>query len=417
MPIELQCGECSGVLAVEEPGGMVACPHCGAHLMVAAPQAPELVMVGAGLAGGGGDVSAGLGDLESGSASEPKTEVLPDAVQPAPCDPPTETIPDAASHAVSSVIQTPVDSNAATVPFQLPPLDTTSSTVTPPTGNSLTETAPFSLPEKSSRVAGTAPAATKTETADEPMVPKAWLHWALTACSILGILVLALGYAVTQQAFRRYQLESLPDLAPPKARSSKQSVTLINVPFDAPMAPLHTLKLGETRRFGNLEVTPLRVERSPIEFSHFDATVKEKKAPSAPVLKLVMRVKNVGGEPFVPFDHDLLFAREPDPKKIDLLRANNFVCGPDGRRDKGHRVLMFDQTEGAVWDLKDQLCGRELTPGETVETYLATEEQGLDKLSGDLVWRVHFRKGHNSNSGRGVTTLIEVEFNSDDVDA
>ncbi len=397
---------------------MVACPHCGAHLMVAAPQAPELAIAGAGLAGGGScDVSAGMGDAEGGPASEPKTEVLPDAVQPVPCDPPTEMIPAAASHALLSAIQPADDANASTAPFQLPPLDSTRTTVTASGGDSLAATAPFSLPDRPSASAGAASVTTQPGTAEEPMVPKAWLHWALTACSILGILVLALGYAVSQQVFRRYQLESLPDLAPPKSRSSKQTVTHINVPFDAPMAPLHTLKLGETRRFGNLEVTPLRVVKEPIEFSHFDATVKATKPPSAPVLKLVMRVKNVGDEAFVPFDHDLMFAREPDPKNIELLRANNFVCGTDGRSDKGHRVLMFDQTDGAVWDLKDQLCGRELTPGEAVETYLATEEQGLDNLSGDLVWRVHFRKGHNAATGRGVTTLIEVAFHADDVDA
>ncbi len=357
--------------------------------------------------------------------SDPKTEELPNAVVHSVCDAPTELIPDAARRSLEEAMRTEIDPNAETAPFELPApsgMQTSSGTAAQ---NDLAATERFTLPasnpsppqnkplaEKS--VAGTA---AKQDAAQVEMVPKAWLHWAFTACSILGILVLALGYAVSQQVFRRHQLESLPDLAPPKARSSKQTVTHINVPFDAPMPPLHTLRLGQTRRFGDLEVTPVKVEKSPVEFSHFDATVKETRPATAPVLKLVLRVRNVGTEAFVPFDHGLIFGREPDPKNLDLLRANNFVCGPEGRNDKGHRVLMYDQTAGAVWDLKGQLCGGELAPGETAETYLATEEHGLDELAGDLVWRFHFRKGHNAVSGRGVTTLVEVKFHVNDVDA
>lgn len=423
MPIDLQCGECSGVLSVEEPGGMVACPHCGAHLLVPAAHASELAMAGASTGSSSELAVSGLGtDIEGVGVSEPKTEELPDAVLPVPCDPPTEQIPEAARASLERVMNGTVDRHAATEAFQLPPPMTSPS---PTSGEDLAATTPFALPANGAKTATTTQTSSSrsksrstssTET-DVPMVPKLWLHWALTACSILGILVLSLGYAVSQQVFRRHQLESLPDLAPPKARSSKQSVSHINVPFDAPMAPLHTMTLGETRRYGDLEVTPVKVVRAPVEFSHFDAAVKETRPATAPVFKLVLQVKNVGAEAFVPFDHDLIFGREPDPKKLELLRANNFVCGPEGRKDSGHRVLMYDQTAGAVWDLKDQLCGRELAPGESAETYLATEEHGLDELSGDLVWRVHFRKGHNPVSGRGVTTLIEVTFRADDVEA
>jgi hypothetical protein len=43
--------------------------------------------------------------------------------------------------------------------------------------------------------------------------------------------------------------------------------------------------------------------------------------------------------------------------------------------------------------------------------YIPTEEAGLDQLTGELVWRLHFRKGY-SPAGYGVTTVVEIAFDS-----
>ena len=72
------------------------------------------------------------------------------------------------------------------------------------------------------------------------------------------------------------------------------------------------------------------------------------------------------------------------------------------------------------WNLKGQNINQEkkpqeLKPGESFETYVATNEQGIDDLKGDLVWRLQIRKGYNPKSRRGVTTLIEVVFNSSQI--
>jgi CRISPR/Cas system CSM-associated protein Csm4 (group 5 of RAMP superfamily) len=56
----------------------------------------------------------------------------------------------------------------------------------------------------------------------------------------------------------------------------------------------------------------------------------------------------------------------------------------------------------------------DLEPGEKLETFIPSDEEATS-LSGDLVWRVQFRKGYNPSSKRGVTTLIDVRFNSRDV--
>ena len=45
---------------------------------------------------------------------------------------------------------------------------------------------------------------------------------------------------------------------------------------------------------------------------------------------------------------------------------------------------------------------------------MPTCEADFSELTGDLVWRVHFRKGYGPK-GRGVTTVFEVHFASKDI--
>jgi hypothetical protein len=250
------------------------------------------------------------------------------------------------------------------------------------------------------------------------MVPKAWFHIALSLASALGITTLYLGWTVYRQVWTVHQLESLPDKAPPKPRGADKNakITLIRVPFEAAMPKRHTLRVGESERYGDVRLTVLGVRRGPIAFSHYDADEKSVKPPSGPALKLRLKVENVGDEPFVPFDKELVYDREPDPKNFGLLWANNFVCSVANKTKAGPRVLMYDLPLSGSWDLADQNCGRELAPNESMETYLATEETDEETLKGDLIWRVHFRKGHNKQSGRGVTTLIEVAFRDDQIE-
>jgi hypothetical protein len=76
---------------------------------------------------------------------------------------------------------------------------------------------------------------------------------------------------------------------------------------------------------------------------------------------------------------------------------------------------MFDLTPNGNWLLKGENLDRDFEPGQVFETFIPTTHEQIDSLSGDLVWRVHFRKGYNRKSLRGVTTLIEVLFNNSDI--
>ena len=111
--------------------------------------------------------------------------------------------------------------------------------------------------------------------------------WLLTYASIITLICAFLIYLLY---FRPpHSLESLPDLKP----------QTIRIPENAPMPAFHTLQLGETQRYGNLEITPLIVTREPLDFA-------EEGTSTAPVLKLALKMTNVSDDQaFVPMDYDL----------------------------------------------------------------------------------------------------------------
>ena len=43
MAMEVTCGQCHGRLLIETPGVVVACPHCGVHLSIPAPEHSEVL--------------------------------------------------------------------------------------------------------------------------------------------------------------------------------------------------------------------------------------------------------------------------------------------------------------------------------------------------------------------------------------
>ena len=118
---------------------------------------------------------------------------------------------------------------------------------------------------------------------------------------------------------------------------------------------------------------------------------------------------------FIPLDSKLVFYREVDRKTYGLFKANNFVCNVADRKKLAKHVLVFDLTPNGNWLVKGENLDREFEPGQIMETFIPTTPDQIESLSGDLVWRVHFRKGYNRKSYRGVTTLIEVLFKDSDI--
>lgn len=211
---------------------------------------------------------------------------------------------------------------------------------------------------------------------------------------------------------RASALESLPDLIPAKNKSGD-----ISWKYNPPkndVAPGHVLSLGQSQRFGSLRVTPLKVTRGPLRFEHYSGQPGSSRDPSGPVLKLWVKFENISrDQSFVALDPHLLYTR----KSINLgesIQANGFVTTETARRAGGPLHYIFDTPILSEFRIVGQNLNRTLEPGDTVEAFVPSEEEA-SRLSGDLVWRFQFRKGYNPKSFRGVTTLIDVRFNSNDI--
>jgi hypothetical protein len=116
---------------------------------------------------------------------------------------------------------------------------------------------------------------------------------------------------------------------------------------------------------------------------------------------------------FAPLGKELVYTRGRG-KADRRRRGNNFICPVDaGSRPEGC-VYVLDHVVSGEYDLRDQHVDRGLGPGEELTTYIPSQPEGLDRLAGELAWRVHFRKGLGP-SGWGVTTLADVLFHRDEV--
>jgi hypothetical protein len=203
----------------------------------------------------------------------------------------------------------------------------------------------------------------------------------------------------------QHQLENLRDPA-----DEEGTVRIIERGADLP--PGHTLRLAEGRRFGNILVEPLRLTRGPLEFVHFSGDPRNKQPPSAPVFKLWLRLTNHSEDQSIaPFDALLLYKRAINQSGTEV--ANNFLCRQADRVD-GPVVFAYPTSQHSEWDMRGQYLGRVLQPGESLETFIPSDPEGLDGLTGELLWRFQMRKGY-ADTGRGVTTLVDVLFDSDDV--
>ena len=111
----------------------------------------------------------------------------------------------------------------------------------------------------------------------------------------------------------------------------------------------------------------------------------------------------------------LLFTRLNDNVVVTQTRSNNYLYQATELKRDGKRVAVYELPVASEWDLKNQQLEQELAPQGVLETYLPTNNEDLSSLTGPLIWRMQFRKGYNPQSGRGVTTVVEVEFDSGDV--
>ncbi len=247
---------------------------------------------------------------------------------------------------------------------------------------------------------------------------QAWLSYTILLTGGLAIML------YTSLGTETSQLESLPDpadiynldlrikqLENSVSRSDKKKLQELQavknkfakrryVQIDFKMPSGHLLELGQTKRYGNIEVTPEAVVQGNLKFRDQFHDAAE------PVLKLKLHFKNVSKDQTIaPLDDDLMYpaySRNRD-------NITQFVCKTSEKKKNGNVVEVHYGGHGG--GIKGQNLGKKLAPGEEVTIFIPCDSRDVEKLTGDLIWRVHFRKGY-SPSKLGVTTVVEVKFHS-----
>lgn len=233
----------------------------------------------------------------------------------------------------------------------------------------------------------------------------------LVVASYASAVTLALLYLL----YRGTSTLDLPDVVPQFNKNGKAAWRWVD---EKPLPVAYRLKLGESKQYGNVKVTPLKVTQGPLQFVHFSDQKQQKTATAVSVLKLWVKFENVSNDQTFPaLDEQLLYERANDKDNASQVKANNYVCQRSECKRLGKRVPVYALPINGEWMLKDQNLNSPIAPHQTWETYIPSNDEDLSSLQGPLTWRVHFRKGYNPQSFRGVTTLVEVEFNSQDIQA
>jgi hypothetical protein len=209
------------------------------------------------------------------------------------------------------------------------------------------------------------------------------------------------------------ELESLPDIKP---EIKEGEVVYKLVPEGRKVPAGHTLELGQSRRFGNILVSPKKVTYGAVKFDHYSGDAKKTYPASDPALKLWVEFKNVSeNQIFAPIDRELLLTRVPDRSNPKWLRSNQFLAQSKERSSPGKQLLMYDLPVSSDWNFHDVPEALVLKPGESKSVYLPSVPVELDQQTGRMVWRMQIRKGYDPKTRHGVTTLVEVVFNANSV--
>ncbi|RLS83404.1 MAG: hypothetical protein DWI02_00630 [Planctomycetota bacterium] len=392
MAMEVSCGQCHRRLLIETAGVIVACPHCGVHLSLPEATADPLLTP--------------LEDVPREPEATLETVVPLETKGPLEIETPLET--EVASWSPTPVFFGKVDDDC------LQDLERVSTPADfdaiPDVGVGGTSASQAEILHEFRQL----PSPSVAETASNSLQKEA-----SSGQTFLSLLLIVIGtyaslltmYVIYLTLFSRsHQLESLPDL-----KTVPQVGGRVAVPGpEHELPPGHQLTLGQSRRYGNIRVTPIRITRGPMSFVHFDGDADRTRPPSAPVLKLWLHFENVSSEQTImPLDTTLMYFHRGLDKVISF---NALFPAADRKKKDGRFYYHFDRLPpDSEWLIVGQQTNRALQPHEAFDLFVPSEEE-IEDLSGQLIWRVHFRKGHARKSGNGVTTLIEVGFDAAEIE-
>jgi hypothetical protein len=182
------------------------------------------------------------------------------------------------------------------------------------------------------------------------------------------------------------------------------------------------VRFNETRRLGNLEVTPLAVEHRRVKVMTSDEQV----AYEPTVLALRLQVKNVGAVPFAPSDpvFTSLIDKSTQARGKREVRVKGKVVFADGYTYTfAHPVADVENMDKRILPLSVEYSRKErvaeqtfpvLQAGESAEVVILSQEDALPKVNGPMLWRVKLRKGRTAK-GTGAAVVIGVPFTKENV--
>ncbi len=207
-------------------------------------------------------------------------------------------------------------------------------------------------------------------------------------------------------------LESLPDVQPLKSNEFQE------VPDSLSLPDSHSLRLGESRRFGDVVLTPTKVTREPVTFTNMMNGSAVEGMSSKPVLKLWFRMENASSSvAFPPWDVALMSHRS---EKAGSVVANSWLKIQETGADTETRILNFYHSPDSNLDLTAQNSRKLVSPGQEITSFVASSEDIshiVQEKAESYRWRIQIRKGVHLPSGNGVTTLVEVNFLHTDIGA
>ncbi len=485
--VKFQCGHCRNLMAVgaQYLGQQVRCPHCQQVVVAPAPTPPvpapapapapfappgpalnETAFLPPRPAADHEDIFSAPEDPDDlfGRPNVPRLEVPPPdpappaangaAAPPAPEPPFAPTLSYTPAPEVSQDAGPP-DSTLAPPsggPFPSWMEAPTIAEAPPPAPPEPTAFAPAPAPEEgvASELPLSAPTVRRpSRDTGSWFMPLVFVPLVMYAVLVTGLLGFA-WWKITQLTDAKDEqdfFKLLPDDGSDPGVKKGDKRILMKLPYtermaSKPLPPEQRLKLNETRRFGEIEVTPLRVERKKV-----GVVVLGYKAEPCKYESLVLRMKfrNVStDQAFAPLDNYFDRWWKPGQGTFPLTHLeagkDRFFGGPakwippnnkekknpewvEGRKlsdpdglKPGEEVEGFVCTDGDDARAACVLCGDRKAAEDLRDQRLSVRPPPL--FNGPFLWRVQVRRGIINWKGRdrSATTVIGVEFDRGDVD-
>jgi hypothetical protein len=193
-------------------------------------------------------------------------------------------------------------------------------------------------------------------------------------------------------AHRRVDLPS-PETAPADARFERSSSGEPALKLEpAPPLPLgQVTSIGKPLKVDDLELTPMRVMRSPVLLEHqqLDGGT-EVSDGGQEALVLQVRLRNVSRDQiFTPLDAAFLRPRDGGPAESFVETSGNA------------RIEMYPLAATSELSIAGQTF-RQLKPGEEFETTIVSDKDTGDKDFSQITWRIRLRTAANRSKILGV---------------